>query len=450
MSGEVPVPASRQSAPHLLFLAVGFPPAAKSSTFRLREIANQFADQGWRVTAVNADAGMWRQDSGLDVTLLDGLHSNIHRVELPLHRPDFETDIRSFSRERALNPTAWVRQFRRDSQESFPEPVFGAWRMQLQEAVGKIHTEDPVDLVLASCTPYVLMAAARYLYETSGVPYAIDFRDGWSIDVINGEVAFGGSSRQGRWERRVLGDALSLWVVNDPIAEHYRSRYPALAERIHVVRNGFDVDSVPPPSDAASRPLTFGHLGRISFGPDLLTIVLKAWRTARATEPLLADAHFEVVGHIAAGARRETSAVAQLLLEAADDGVSFSGPAAKADVGNVYRRWDATVLIVIGGRYMTTGKVYEYAATGLPIVAVHEPDHDATRVLDGYPLLAGPPSLDHDDIVDQFRRAARLALESTGAERGAARAFADPLERSRQMTSAVRRLAATVDPGARA
>ncbi len=433
------------TAPHLLFFAIGFPPAAKSSTYRLRETANQFAALGWRVTVVNADEAMWRQDFGVDPSLLEGLHPGVRRVELPLRRPDLETDVRSFSEERALDPAKWLNAYRKRSMKPFPEPIYGRWKKALAAAADEIHAEDPVDLVLASCAPYVLLSAARHLYETHGVPYAIDFRDGWSIDVVEGEVAFDEDSRRGRIERETLGDALSVWVVNEPIAGHYRTRYPALADRIHVVRNGFDAQSRPVPSTEASTvPLTFGYLGTLNFGAAMLKTVLDAWREARASEPLLSGATFEVRGHVSSGARRETNAVAQVLSESAEDGVVFGGPVAKGDVASTYERWDALTLILIGGGYVTSGKVYEYAATGLPIVPAHDRDHDAAHVLRGYPLLAGTPSLDVEELAESFRQAARLAVGASERLRAQARAHAAPFERPHQMEPAVRALAALV------
>ena len=38
------------------------------------------------------------------------------------------------------------------------------------------------------------------------------------------------------------------------------------------------------------------------------------------------------------------------------------------------------------GKYVTSGKVFEYAASALPIVAVHDPGNAATDVLREYPL----------------------------------------------------------------
>ena len=205
-------------SPHLIYLAVGFPPAAKSCAYRMRETANQFAAQGWDVTVVTIADEAWELDSGVDHTLSEQVDPWVNVVRLPLRREDLETDIRNFSEERAASPTQWTKDLRERNLESFPEPTFGSWRGALEDAVLRIHRERPADLLLASCVPYVNLAAAWKLWEEARVPYAVDFRDGWSIDVIDGDIAFGRDSEEGRWEERILGSAVSLWVVNDPIA----------------------------------------------------------------------------------------------------------------------------------------------------------------------------------------------------------------------------------------
>ncbi|WP_199549306.1 glycosyltransferase [Streptomyces sp. N35] len=432
---------------HLLYVAIGFPPAAKSSTYRLRETANQMCAAGWDVTVVTIARDSWELESGIDTSLLDGVDPRVRVVELPLRRADLETDIRRFPEARAADPVGWVKKWRARNQESFPEPVFGGWRPALERAVLDLHRARPVDLTLTTSTPYVTLCAARALWERHRIPYAVDFRDGWSVDVVGSRTAFGPDSPEGRWEREVLDEALSLWVVNDPIAEHYRTRYPHLADRVKVVRNGYDVDSAP---DAAGRepcelPLTFGYLGLLSSPVGQLRALLDAWRLARATEPLLADARFEVRGHGGFGADRGGGPKIELLRRAEDVGVHFGGPVNKADVAGVYAGWDALVLLVLGGRYMTSGKVYEYMAAGLPIVSAHADDHDASSVLEGHPLWTGACGLDRRKLADGFAHAARLAVGSGPAERLAAQAHARPFERSALMAAGARDLTARMD-----
>ncbi|GFH34115.1 glycosyltransferase [Streptomyces pacificus] len=425
-----------------MYLAIGFPPAAKSCAYRMRETANQFVEAGWDVTVVTIARESWERDSGVDPTLLEQVDPRIEVVELPLAREDLETDIRRYDEARALNPNGWVAALRRRQTKPFPEPNFGEWRGDLEQAVLGVHRQRPVDLLLASCVPYVNLAAAWKLWEEERVPYAVDFRDGWSIDVIEGIEAFGRASEEGRWEQRVLERALALWVVNDPIAEHYRTRYPDIADRVHVVRNGYDSESTPDRVRTADpgSGLVFGYLGTVNFPAQHLEAVLNAWKAAREREPLLANARFEVRGHIGSGADRGTNRHAEILRQAEADGVRFGGPAAKAEVATVYAGWDALVLILIGGRYVTSGKVYEYMATGLPIVSAHAVDHDASNVLRGHPLWTGPVGIDEDALTGSFVKAAHMAVETVAGTHAEAMAHADQFTREALMTVAVRSL----------
>jgi glycosyltransferase involved in cell wall biosynthesis len=425
--------------PHVIYLAIGFPPAAKSCAYRMRETANHFAARGWDVTVVTICQEAWLREYGLDHTLSDGVDPRIKVVELPLFRTDLETDIRTFPEARARSPRLWLRKLHQREQEIFPEPAFGGWRHALERAVIRVHREHPADLLLASCAPYVNLAATWALWQAHRVPYAIDFRDGWSVDVIGGAEAFTRDSVSGRWEQQLLDHALRIWCVNEPIADFYRDRYPAHASRVRVVRNGYDPASLPerlhdPHPD---RGLTFGYLGSVNFTPSLMDAVLTGWRLARKRDPLLARSRFELRGHIGAGAARETNRHIELLKASADANVTFGGPVPKAELPDTYGRWDALVLILVGGRYVTSGKVYEFMATGLPIVSAHEVEHNAATVLAGHPLWTGAVGLDPHRLADSFIEGARLALTASADDRAAARAAARRFDRAAQVAPAV-------------
>lgn len=425
--------------PRLLFLAFGFPPAAKSSTYRLLEIGNQFAERGWQVTVLNAPNEVWESDTGVDLSLMQRVHPDITMIPVPVESPQRETDISRFSEERAIAPKRWLKNLREASMQVFPEPAFGAWRPAIEETAVRLHQENPFDLVVVSCTPYVLLSTALRLKREFGVPFAIDFRDGWSIDVVGGEVAFEIDSDQGRWEAEALDEAISLWVVNEPIAEHYRQRYPALADKVSVVRNGHDISAHPhePQMDSGTPHLKFGYLGTVNYPRETLEFVLECWREARARELTLKDATFELRGYFGAGSHRGAHPALSLVDAAADAGVSYGGPVPKSEVGHVYGDWDALVLILIGGRYVTSGKVYEYMASGLPIVSVHETEHDASTLLGSYPLWTGPTDLDRERVVEAICAAARMATSAGPSERAAALAAAAKYQRRALMSPAI-------------
>lgn len=133
-----------------------------------------------------------------------------------------------------------------------------------------------------------------------------------------------------------------------------------------------------------------------------------------------------------------------LIRQAEADGVLFGGPVAKAEVAATYGRWDALVLMLVGGRFVTSGKVYEFMASGLPVVSCHEVDHDASHVLAGHPLWTGAVGLDAEGIADSFVKAARMAVEATPEQRAEARAHSARFTRGLLMTPAAEQLSHAV------
>src|SRR3954469_25781501 len=72
--------------PHAYYLAIGFPPAAKSCAYRMRETANQLYAHGWDVTVITICQEAWEREFGIDHTLSADVHPDIRIVELPLMR----------------------------------------------------------------------------------------------------------------------------------------------------------------------------------------------------------------------------------------------------------------------------------------------------------------------------------------------------------------------------
>jgi len=120
--------------------------------------------------------------------------------------------------------------------------------------------------------------------------------------------------------------------------------------------------------------------------------------------------------------------------------VRFGGPVPKARVAETYGDWDVLVLMLVGGRFVTSGKVYEVLASGLPVLSVHETDHDACTVLDGNPLWTGAVGLDVDRLTESIRTAARLAVEATPEQRATARELGARFARAAQIAPAVARI----------
>jgi glycosyltransferase involved in cell wall biosynthesis len=137
----------------------------------------------------------------------------------------------------------------------------------------------------------------------------------------------------------------------------------------------------------------------------------------------------------------------RLLAEAADLGVSFDGPVPKTEVASFYDTADVLLLILGSGRYVTSGKVFEYVATGLPIVSVHEPTNAASSVLAGYPLWFPAASLAPSDVATALEAAAAAALHADVETRRAAARFGERYRRDHQLDPRVTSLTQSVAIG---
>lgn len=434
-------------APHLLYVAWGYPPARGGGVYRALATPNAFARAGWRVTVLTVDRAAFERSTGADPSLEERIDESITVVRVPFDVASHQVELARWSRWRARWPELWNGWRGKRDRAVFPESVYGAWRPVVEAAALSVHDNDPVDLTIATANPHVDFAAAFALHRDRGVPYVMDYRDAWQLDVFSGKRVTPPGSPVDRWERSFIAAAHEVWFVNEPIRRWHRELYPEHAERMHVVANGFDADLAGfSPRVRAGRDdgLVFGYIGTLTDQVPL-TELLAGWREARRQDALLAQSTLELHGYIGhAGLPDERWS--RLLREYANDGVRYLGPVPKANIAETYARFDALVLLLGTGAYVTSGKIFEYCATGLPIAAVHDPGNAATDVLVEHPAVSAVRGLQRAEVASALVEAARLAREQTEQSRAAVQQWAASLERRAQLEPRIHALGAVVRP----
>ena len=420
--------------PHLLFVVWGFPPCRGSGVYRALATANGFAESGWDVTVLTCGREVFFRYTGADPALEPLVHPGIEVVRVPFAWPALDPDVSHYSAFRALTPRLWAKSRVRRDVIPFPERGYGPWRSVLEEAAERIHAAHPVDLVLATANPNVTFTAAWHLHSRHGVPYVMDYRDAWSLSVFSGARIVEPGSRAGRWEKRLMASAREVWFVNEPLRAWHAEVYPATGDRMHVVANGYDAEFAPEPAGAAPDPadgLTFGYLGTVAGQVPLVPFV-KGWRLARERSDLIGRSRAEFHGYL--GHYQAPNSVMQSAIEsAADVAVRYAGPASKTRVRQVYASFDVCLLVLGTGRYVTSGKVFEYLATGLPVVSVHDPGNAASDVLRAYPLWFPVAELTPEAIADAIIAAGDAAVSVTAETRREAVEYAQSFRRDRQL-----------------
>jgi glycosyltransferase involved in cell wall biosynthesis len=433
------------TAPHVLYVAWGYPPCRGGGVYRALATANAFAAQGARVTVLTATRETFLHYTGADTSLEELIDPRIEVVRIPFDWPNLETDVRKWSPWRVLTPKLWRKARVKLDTRDFPEVGYGPWKRPLEEAAQRIHDKDPVDLVVASANPNVDFTVADHLHRVAGVPYVMDYRDAWMLDVFDGGLLHEEDSKVARLEKSLADAATEVWFVNEPIRRWHAERYPDTADRMHVVANGYDPEFAPTPRLAATdpdRPLNFGYIGTVSAKVPLAEFAA-GWSIARRRSPALAGATAQIWGYLGFYATPSPHLV-RLVAEHAEDGLSYAGPLPKQRVREVYDTFDAALLILGAGLYVTSGKVFEYAASALPIVSVHDPRNAASDVLTGYPLWFPVTDLHPETVARAIEQAAEAARTADEDVRRECRDFAVRYSRDLQLQPRVTSLLAAV------
>ncbi len=436
---------SDPGAPHVLYVAWGYPPARSAGMYRALATANAFAKAGWRVTVLTTTQATLERLTGTDPATEEHIDSRINVVRVPFEETKGAGDLQHWSRWRVFSPLAWNFARAMWSQVPFPEPVYGSWRTPLVKAADRIHAHVPVDLVVGSANPNVDFAPGDYLHRRYGVPYVMDYRDTWHLSVYSGRTIGPRWRRSRRLERRLLKNACEAWFVNDAILGWHAKMHPDSASRFHVLANGYDANFIDGLSRRSRQPgdgLVFGFLGTV-YGPMPLRETLEGWRLARNSSAILRESELQFYGRLGHYAEPDATATA-LLDEFAHDGIRYVGPISKSEVARTYSAIDALVLILGRSKYVTSGKVFEYASTGLPILALHHRETAATATLDGYPHVFAVEEPSPRNIADAFTACAEQMNTITDSDVAEARKWAQSLSRDAQLEPRVAALRSLV------
>lgn len=418
--------------PRVLYLAFFFPPSRASGVFRPLATANHLVASGWDVT-VHAGPINYFTDflDSVDTSLESRIDPRITVVRPAMTLPGTVKDIRDYGWLQAHLPTMWNKVKKVIDARGFPEQ-YKSWIPNVLKAALREHSRQRYDLVIATGNPFASFAAAWAFNKITRVPYVLDYRDAWTFHQFLEEVRYPPGHSAFSWENRTLEGAAEIEFVNRALLEWHADRYPHVADKMTIVPNGFEPDDVAaisqPPTPGA--PLRFVYLGTVTETMPIEEL-MEAWLLLRE-RPGFADATLTIYGHL--GFR--PWAIGPLLDRIHDgrDGVTYAGPVAKAEVKSVYQDADVLLLWLPGGKYVTSGKVFEYMATGLPIASVHQPGIAAADVLDGYPAWEHPSSLDPVEITEVLAASGEHARTMTVADREAAREHANLYSRTAILT----------------
>lgn len=288
--------------------------------------------------------------------------------------------------------------------------------------------QERVDCVITSSPPESGHLAGLVLHGR-GVPWIADLRDGWIFETTHPDWAHPALRRiDCELERAVLRRADLVTAVTEPITEDLHER---LGVRAATLPNGFDPEEQ---VAAAARDVgvlperhSLVHTGRMGFAGRSPRPLLAALRLLRERRPDAAR-RLEVVfaGPLS---REERDVLGDMEL---DGMVRTMGALPRKETLGLQRAADGLLLLTGRSRRSeATAKLYEYLATGHPILVLGE-ETTAARIVSeagaGVVTSAEDPNKICEALVELLDRPPADASPPAGVERYSYRQLAQELE----------------------
>jgi glycosyltransferase involved in cell wall biosynthesis len=373
--------ASREATRRVLMLAYYFPPLGGAGVQRAVKFAKYLPESGWEPTVITTRSPVYRAK---DPSLAEELPAKL-RV------------VRAREPRGAMGPAVVLRRlgFTRASQvAAFPDHATAWIPHALQLTLRLIRQQRPTVLVSTSA-PFSSHLVALAAHRRTGIPWVADFRDEWAANPgLRDDPALVRSMAR-RVERAITGAAAAVTIA----ADYFDLDNPTGTPTV-VIPNGVDeadlagLDLDPRRADA----LVMSYVGTLHPGQDPTPVFEAIGRLTQRGEIDPARFRLRIVGNDFRAPERR------------------SFPVPVEEVGYVSHRTaleemhSAAVLLhyVAPTSRAPAGKLYEYLASGRPILCVARPDGGAAalvRAADAGPVAApGDPEAIEQAILALYER----------------------------------------------
>lgn len=260
-----------------------------------------------------------------------------------------------------------------------PDPRKGWNRFLIRQALEVIDKYQPVAFITSS-PPHSTQLAGLQLKKRTGLPWIADLRDPWT------DIYYYKEFRHLPWirrkdeayERQVLEEADAILVVSEALKRLFLSKSPHITpNKIHVIPNGYDpADFHEEPCREKKEHFNLVYTGTLS--PDYPVDALAEALQLLGNRYGIHDIFLQVVGK-ASPQLKEAFAIRNLA-----DRIKTYSYVPHSEAISYMQCADALLLIiprVSNNEGILTGKLFEYLATGVPIVGLGPVEGDAADIL---------------------------------------------------------------------
>jgi glycosyltransferase involved in cell wall biosynthesis len=240
-------------------------------------------------------------------------------------------------------------------------------------------SENEINTIITTGPPHSLhLIGLKLKKKNPTLTWIADFRDPWSEWGLLDSLAVGKRARKRhiRLEQKVLGNADQIITITP----FYVRRFSTLSNRnVKLLTNGFDETDFEKMKFEKADKFIIRHIGIVNEKCDPRPFMSAVVKAVSENSNLAEKIKIEFIGEVHLDFRRyvdENSVLKTITF--------FLGNIPHKDLMRIYGSSGLLVLILTGYKnaegYMP-GKLFEYIATGLPIMAIGPEDGDAAALL---------------------------------------------------------------------
>jgi len=256
-----------------------------------------------------------------------------------------------------------------------PDPRRGWNRYATREAMKILAEEKDIQCIITSSPPHSTQLIGLKLQKRFSIPWLADLRDPWT-DIFYYEKLY--TTLPAHWlnlmhEKRVLKNADRIIVVGPFLKKMIEKKYGVDRKKVQVVVNGFDEDDFSNIPDQEETDSSLTYVGTLSDQYPIDSLV-ETFYNLIGENP---EMKFRFVGSVSSNSRKALSRIPEKNIE-------YIPHVSHVEAIRYMRQSGALLLIIpdhSSGEGILTGKLFEYLASGRPIVGIGPVDGDAASVI---------------------------------------------------------------------
>ena len=244
--------------------------------------------------------------------------------------------------------------------------------------------EHPVDAMVSTGPPHSMHLIAKALHKKFNIPWVADFRDPWTdIDFYNElKLTRCADKKHHRLEHQVLTEATKVVTIGWDCAKGLENHG---AKDVMVITNGYDFDCTivetdanPSPRQQETSTFTMSHIGIIGSNRNPETLWQAISDLVETRHGTSLPLQIRLIGQV------DNSVIESIKRHKIEKYVEIIPYIPHNQVIVEQQKSDALLLFVNNtpnAKGILTGKLFEYMASGRPILCIGPEDGDSARIL---------------------------------------------------------------------